>query len=156
MKKSKQIRFTQLCQLNGGCMGCCGHDFISKEKIKLAIKKNTLEFEHAHPQTEIELLNFRDREHCMNLRSGVCRNLIEKDNQIFCPLHPDKNKGKDLRIGHCDINHLCKTAQEFESWEEKKQEQFLTFIKNKTLDNIDYSMAMDKNLLLKEFEQLDK
>ena len=25
---------SELCQINGGCMGCCGHDFTSKESIK--------------------------------------------------------------------------------------------------------------------------
>ena len=35
------VTISPLCQLNGGCMGCCGHDFISKKKIKEVIDKNT-------------------------------------------------------------------------------------------------------------------
>ena len=48
----------------------------------------------------------------MDLRNGVCRNLIEGNGMLFCPLHP-KRVGKDLRTGHCDINYFCRTAKEY-------------------------------------------
>lgn len=143
------VKLTILCQLNGGCMGCCGHDFESKQKIEEAIKKNTLEFN----QLKEELIKFRDRTHPSDLRSGVCRNLIQENGKIFCPLHPALNK-TDLREKHCDINYFCKTAKEFEKWDQKKQEAFIRFIKKKNLDNITYSIKMDDNTLLKEFKTL--
>ena len=142
--------FSPLCQLNGGCMGCCGHDFESKEKIKQAIFKNNLEFKHANPKTEEELILFRDRRPSRDLRNGVCRNLIEKDGCFICPLHPAQ-RGKDLRLGHCDIEYLCKTAKLFEQWTEKKKKNFIALIENKKLDHIEYSIRMVNNDLLKEF-----
>ena len=142
---------TPLCQINGGCMGCCGHDFISREKIKEAIRLNTLEFENKSPRVKAQFLAFRDREHPSNLRHGVCRNLIEKNGNIFCPLHPTLHK-KDLREGHCDIHHLCKTAREFITWDDEKKKRFLDFVASKKLDNIEFSMKMDNSSLLEEFD----
>lgn len=142
--------FSTLCQLNGGCMSCCGHDFISKEKIKEAINQNSKEFESSNPKTEKEFLKFRDRRPTNDLRNGVCRNLIEQNSSFFCPLHPARLE-KDLRLGHCDINYLCKTAKEFERWSDDKKLTFIYFIESKNLDNLDYSLRIDNGSLLKEF-----
>jgi len=142
-----------LCQLNGGCMGCCGHDFVSKDKIKQAIQKNTFEFKNAHPRTEQEFLAFRDRRPAMDLRNGVCRNLIEEAGCFFCPLHQARHNGKDLRENHCDTTYLCKTTKEFARWNDEKKKAFVSFIEQKKLDNITYSMKMDKGELLKEFQE---
>lgn len=149
------MTFSPLCQLNGGCMGCCGHDFESKEKIKQAVFKNNLEFKHANPQTEEEFMKFRDRRPNMYLRHGVCRNLVEEKGCFLCPLHPARHS-KDLRIGHCDTNYLCKTAKQFENWNEEKKKKFIAFVENKKLDNITYSIQMDNNSLLKEFTEGEK
>ena len=143
-------KLTILCQLNGGCMGCCGHDFHSKQKIKEAIKRNNKEFWLVDKDNPQDLIYFRDRAHPYDLRFGVCRNLIEEKGRIFCPLHPALNK-KDLREGHCAINHLCLTAIQFNKWNIEKQQKFLDFIKSKNLDNVEYSMLMDNNGLLNEF-----
>ena len=151
------VTYSELCQLNGGCMGCCGHDFISKDLIKLSIHKNTLEFKDLNPKNKSDLLKFRDRSFSSDLRDGVCRNLIEgkigKKTGVHCPLHPSLNKNDDLRIGHCDTNYLCKTAKHFEKWSKKKKDLFLKFVKSKKLDDISYSIMMDKNKLLEEFDQ---
>lgn len=146
---------SSLCQLNGGCMGCCGHDFESKEKIKEAVFKNCLEFKHANPKTEEEFLKFRGRRPSRDLRNGVCRNLIEENGCYLCPLHPAR-QGKDLRIGHCDTEYFCYTAKLFEKWSEEKQKKFIAFVNSKSLDNTEYSISMDNNFLLKEFTELEK
>jgi len=137
---------SSLCQLNGGCMGCCGHSFISKEKIKEAITLNTKEFSRT-PSLEA----FRDRAYPSDLRYGVCKNLIERKGCFFCPLHPARNEGKELREGHCNVNYLCKTAREFAEWGEEMKDKFLKFIENKGFDNISYSLAIDSGELLNEF-----
>jgi hypothetical protein len=142
---------TSLCQLNGGCMGCCGHDFESAQKIKLAIDLNTKELEN-HP----DLIEFRDRVHSRDLRYGVCRNLVCKDKQLLCPLHPKLNNNKDLRVGHCNINYLCNAAKAYQDWPQEKQQKFLEFIKKQNLDNITYSIKMDNNSMLEEFNSLYK
>jgi len=133
-------------------MGCCGHDFISKDKIEEAVHKNTQEFQTSNPQTESDFLIFRDRRPAMDLRNGVCRNLIEVQGRLLCPLHPTRHKGKDLREGHCEVDYFCKTAKLFPKWDKEKQDRFIAFIEAKKLDNITYSMKMDKGELLKEFE----
>ncbi|MFH0701357.1 MAG: hypothetical protein V2A62_02890 [Candidatus Woesearchaeota archaeon] len=143
-----------LCQLNGGCMGCCGHDFLSKEKMKEAIEENSQEFRFLHPQTREELVKFRERFPKICLRNGVCYNLVRKNGQLFCPLHPTLNNGKDLREGHCDLDHLCDTAIQFNFWEKEKQTRFLLFLETKKLDNVDYSFGMGKGSLLMEFNGL--
>lgn len=142
---------SHLCQLNGGCLGCCGHDFCSKEKIKEVLSRNTKEFLLIDSRSKAELLEFRDRAESYDLRFGVCRNMIEINGKIFCPLHPALHSGRDLREGHCEIDHLCRTAKEFANWSQDKQKQFLQFIGDKQLDNIEYSVQMDNNGLLREF-----
>lgn len=148
-------KLTILCQINGGCMGCCGHDFISPDKIREAIRLNTIEFNNLKPKVTAQFIKFRDRFHPADLRNGVCRNLIQHEGQVFCPLHPTLHT-KDLREGHCDIHHLCKTAREFALWDNQKKEQFLDFVASKRMDNIEFSMKMDDNSLLKEFNLLQK
>jgi hypothetical protein len=141
---------TPLCQINGGCMGCCGHDFVSKEKIQETVRLNTIEFNEINPRVKAQFMKFRDRAHPSNLRNGVCRNLIEKGGNIFCPLHPTLHD-EDLRRNHCDIKHLCGTAKKYAEWNQDKQEKFISFVANKNIDNLEYSMGMDKGTLLKEF-----
>jgi hypothetical protein len=145
-----------LCQKNGGCMGCCGNNFESKKAIRNAIHKNTLDHKYFGIKEEEDNVSFRERVGSSNLRKGVCRNLIsvtKKDGseQILCPLHPTKHAGKDLRTGHCNIYYLCKTAKEFSEWDKEMQEMFLDFLREKKLDNIDYSMLMADDSLLSEF-----
>ncbi len=149
------MAFSPLCQLNGGCMGCCGHDFGTKEELAEAIKKNTSELKVANPQTKEEFIQFRDRAHPSDLRSGVCRNLIDEKGCFLCPLHPARHE-EDLREGHCDIHYLCKSAKEFELWDEHTKKAFVYFIKSKELSNLDYSIQMDKNIILKEFKELQE
>lgn len=147
------VTTSPLCQLNGGCMGCCGFDFPSKEKVAEAIKKNTLEFNFVNPLSEIEHLAFRERRAPMDMRDGVCRNLIQEEGCFRCPLHPARHQGKDLRIGHCDTEYLCNTAKSFAIWDAEKQQAFLAFIERKKLDNISYSILMDKGILMREFKR---
>ena len=137
-------------------MGCCGYGFISKEKIIEAIEKNTEEFNCLGAINIDKLVLFRDRAHYSDLRDGVCRNFIMKNGKCFCPLHPSQNQGAELRLGHCDLNFLCRTAKEFAKWDLAKQNKFLNFIAQKKLDNWDYSIKMDNSSLLYEFESLQQ
>jgi hypothetical protein len=139
-----------LCQFNGGCMGCCGHDFKSLELVKEAVRRNTLEFRKFK-----NLEKFRDRAGKWDLRYGVCRNVVMIRGKVFCPLHPARNKGKDLRKGHCDVDYLCKTAKVFSKWNKEKQKKFLEFVEGKGLDVIEYSVGVDDGSLLKEFLRKD-
>jgi len=144
-----------LCQQNGGCMGCCGHDYPSAEKIAEAIEINNQEFHQADLKTDEDFLKFRDRNKLYDLRFGVCKNLITLKSGCFgCPLHPSLHNGKDLREGHCDINYLCQTAKTFDKWPAEKQHAFLNFIKNKHLNPIQYSLQIDNDSLLNEFEKV--
>ncbi len=93
---------------------------------------------------------------------GICRNLVyeKKSDSIFCPLHPEKNKGKDLRLDHhtCDILHLCKTAFFFDLWDDDRKKHFMSFLRKKkkqgNLDWHNYSIGMADDSLLEEFEGL--
>jgi hypothetical protein len=143
--------FTVLCQQNGGCMGCCGHDFMSRDKITEAIRLNTQELAQANPENREQFIAFRDRASSGDLRFGVCRNLVRLEFGIGCPLHPARHSGEDLREGHCDIHYLCDTAKAFGTWGIDKQEEFLKFVAGRKLDNITYSILMDSGGLLQEF-----
>ena len=138
-----------LCQLPGlSCVGCCGRDFGTKKEVADAIRQNTREY-----------LKHKDKKSFMNrseyLRDcGICRNVIElPGGKLGCPLHPALN-GRDLREGHCDVQHLCKAALFFNQWAKNKQRAFLDFVAKKNLDWYDYSVKMDNNELLHEFEKV--
>lgn len=133
-------------------MGCCGHSFKSREKIEQAITLNTLEFSGLNPQTIDEFYDFRDRSKGY-FRYGICRNLIREKSGILCPLHPTLHKGKDLRIGFCNVDYLCPTAIKFNSWEKNIQKKFLKFILDQNFDSIEYSMQIATSKLLKRFEE---
>lgn len=132
-------------------MGCCGNSYPSKKKMQEAIANNSQEFRYLHPGTREDLIKFRDRFPKTALRHGVCYNLIERNGRFFCPLHPALHNGKDLREGHCDIDHLCNTAVQFNSWDKERQQEFLELLKSKNFDNLDYSIAMENDSLLIEF-----
>ena len=138
-----------LCQLEGmSCFGCCGNSYKSVEEIKKDIQQNTLEFSKC-----ISLEDFRDRSGKWDLcKSGVCKNVVEKDSKIFCPLHP-KFCGTELRKDHCEEDYLCKTFKSFLEWDEKKKKAFIAFVKSKNLDSYRYSILMDSNKLLEEFNE---
>lgn len=136
-------------------MGCCGHDFISEKKISEAIELNTKEYNGLLEKSEENLGRFRERAHRNELRYGVCRNLVSMDGCVGCPLHPSLHEGKDLREGHCDAGYLCKTAKAFEGWDGEKQNSFILFVEGKKLGNIAYSLQMDRDELLGEFERLE-
>ena len=87
----------------------------------------------------------------MDLRHGVCRNLIEENVPFSVPPASGPH-GKDLRAGHCEIDYLCKTAKEFENWDEDKKKKFIRFVEEKKLDHVDYSVLMDNDSLLEEFD----
>ncbi|MFH1510594.1 MAG: hypothetical protein ABIF10_02795 [Candidatus Woesearchaeota archaeon] len=137
---------TSLCQINGwSCVGCCGHDFTTKEELAEAIRKNTAEYQ-----------DYSDKKDFMNrsedLREcGICRNVVFfDDNHVGCPLHPEINS-HDIREGYCEIEHLCETAKAFDSWPKDRQERFIGFIEKKNPDWYDYSLNIDNGKYLEEF-----
>ncbi|MGM5487488.1 MAG: hypothetical protein ACQESG_00910 [Nanobdellota archaeon] len=130
------------------CMGCCGRDYGSFEEVCEGIRQNTREFRYYK-----NLEEFRDRAQCLR-PCGVCRNVIftdESETQVMCPLHPEIH-GSDKRVGHCEVKYLCATAKQFKEWDAKIQGAFIEFIKNKNLDWFTFSMGMDSDEFLHEFQ----
>jgi len=151
---------SNLCQLGWlSCMGCCGHKFADKLTVAKGIEKNTLEY-HKHVEGGKTLKDYMNRSH--ELRDcGVCRNVVYdiKNDSLYCPLHPEINKGDDLRIDHkyCDIMHVCKTAYFFDLWEAPMKKEFIRFLRKKKKEGLDwynYSKGMADDSLLAEFEGL--
>ncbi|NQU79682.1 hypothetical protein HQ545_07995 [Candidatus Woesearchaeota archaeon] len=152
---------SELCQLGWiSCMGCCGHSFKNKISVAKGIEKNTYEYIDNKSKNKAlqEFMNRSKERHS----SGICQNLVydkEKD-KIFCPMHPELNSGKDIRLDHhyCDILHVCKTSFLFDLWDNKRKNDFLKFLRKKSrkdkLDWYTYSSKMTDNTLLEEFEGL--
>jgi hypothetical protein len=147
MEKSS-LNTCQLTDLKLSCFGCCGHDFAEKPVLRRDVKINT-ELCTRH-KDDLESLKETSKE----LRlSGICKFLIFlDDSMIGCILHPACNKGEDKRKDHCDIDFICTTKREFESWEAEIQERFIEYVKSKDLDFIDYSIKMAKGNLLGGFK----
>jgi len=143
---------TILCQLkdlNLSCFGCCGNSYSNKKKLMKDIQKNTIEFNNKKT-----LSKFMTRKNELK-SSGICANLVIKDNKFFCPGHPELHSGRDYRNldPDCEKDFLCKTFGLFQEWDKEKQKKFIEFLKPKKLDSYDYSIKMDNNSLLKEFEK---
>ncbi len=142
---------SNVCQIgNLTCFGCCGRNYKTRKEVVDRIIKNTKEYEE-HIEKGKQLSEFINRYNDVH-HSGVCHNVILKHNKVFCPAHPELNKGNDIRIGYCDIHYLCKAAFCYKQWSDDKKKKFVEFIKNKNLDWFEFSIGMDNDSLLKEFE----
>ena len=150
--------FCQLPELGLSCVGCCGGSFKDKEKIISDLKLNTLELAKYK-----KLRDFINRAPSNKLReSGICMNMTfigcDKKNGnalVGCPAHPELNSMDDDREKHCDIQHLCKITQAFDFWDEGKRNAFFEFLQKRVdlgMDWFEYSIKMDNDDLLKEFE----
>jgi len=142
----------QMPEIGLSCFGCCGNNYANKKKLMRDINKNTLEFDNKKSTSQ-----FMTR-HKELRSSGICASLILKDDKFFCPGHPAINSGRDYRNldPDCDKDFLCKTFGLFQHWDEDKQKKFLEFLKEKKdsgMDIFTYSIRMDNNSLLKEFEE---
>lgn len=141
---------TNLCQYKGlSCFGCCGHTWSSRKEVYAQISKNTMLYSFS------TLDEFRARGEDKLSCSGGCKSLIKKNGMIVCALHPLQNDGKDYRDKHCNKNYLCKTFKSFLEWDEGKRKRFLALIESKKLDHYSYSMGMDSDKFLKEFEKME-
>jgi hypothetical protein len=139
-----------LCQYKGlSCFGCCGHTWGGKREVLNQIDKNTVMYQFS------TLDEFKKRS-CNRLSaSGGCKSLIKKDCGMVCGLHPLQHDGKDYRDENCHKKYLCKAFKAFLEWDSDKQKKFLEFIDGKNLNNYTYSMGMDSDKLLKEFEAIE-
>ena len=154
---------SSLCQLDDlklSCIGCCGRIITDKTAVEKDLKCNTREHGRYH-STDIK--DFIWRFPPRDLRScGLCPNLINDDvrkGKVHCPGHPKRNENADHRKDYCDILHMCKTAFLFSIWDSDTKERFMRFLKHKTkkdkLDWYQYSIGMDSDSLLIEFEDSD-
>ena len=142
----------QMPELGLSCFGCCGNKYANKRKLMRDINKNTLEFDNKKSTGD-----FMSR--TTHLRSsGICANLIFKNDIFYCPGHPAINSGRDYRNldPDCDKDFLCKTFGLFQQWDEAKKQRFLAYIKEKKPDSFTYSIKMDNGTFLKEFEEREK
>ena len=153
MGTKNSLKDVNLCMVddNHFCFGCCGHDYTTKESIMWGIKKNTLEMQDF--KDKIEFANRAKLLRC----SGICKNLtVLPDGRVGCPLHPVWNEGNDLRLKHkdCNTKYLCKVFFKYvNDWDDAKRQRFLDFVDSLKLDWFDYSIKMDDDSLLKEFEK---
>ncbi len=159
MKYTKS-NLCQLPELGLSCIGCCGSHLKEKERALEDIKKNTLEL-----AKYARLKDYVNRAKPDELReSGLCRNVTfigydKKSGNVLvgCPAHPEmENPEIDDRDSHCNIGHLCKLTQVFEYWDDEKRKSFFEFLQKRVHDGMDwyeYSIKMDNDELLKEFEE---
>jgi len=131
------------------CVGCCLYAFAGKEATLAAIRRNTAAFAQLVPGDEAALLRFRDREAPAD---AVCCNCVEVQPGILgCPLHPTRHASRDLRLGHCMAEFLCRTAALWHEWSQEERERFAAFVKAQRLDNYEYSRLMVSDELLEAF-----
>ncbi len=137
-----------LCQLgNLSCFGCCGRDWTTEKEVLLQIGINSDVYKHVSRE------DFSRRGEKVLSDCGGCKSLIKKDDRVVCGLHPELNDGKDYRDKVCEKNYLCNAFKKFMKWDKKKQDKFVKFILKKKLSNWDYSIGMDSDSFLKEFEK---
>lgn len=139
----------QIKELGLSCFGCCGNSYSNKKKLMRDIRKNTNELQNLK---SIRLFILRTK----RLKpSGICANLIFKDGVFHCPGHPSLHHGRDYRNLDLDCNKdfICKTYGLFQIWDKEKQQKFLDFLKSKKFDSFTYSIKMDNEAILEEFDK---
>ncbi len=156
--RSASNPFFSVCRIHEAalyCVGCCLYDFAGKEATLAAIRRNTAAFVQLAPGDEAALLRFRDRAAPPDV---VCCNCIEEAPGVLgCPLHPTRHASRDLRLGHCMAGFLCKTAALYrDEWSHEARERFTAFVREKRLDNFEYSRLMVNDELLEAFLKQDR
>ncbi|MBW2985984.1 hypothetical protein KY333_01305 [Candidatus Woesearchaeota archaeon] len=146
------MAFSELCAFGKFyCFGCCLIDNAkpTREELAEAFKRNTINFKQFK-----NIKEFAERSNTGDvLACGVCNNLIIKNNQIICPLHPNL-AGEELRKRtFCFKDYLCDTAEKFNKWDNNKQKAFLQFVKKKDPDWYAFSMNIEDGTWLKEFSR---
>jgi hypothetical protein len=136
------------------CIGCCLYEFAGREATLAAIGRNTAALAQLAPGDEAALLRFRDRAAPADV---VCCNCVEESPGVLgCPLHPTRHASRDLRLGHCMANFLCRTAALYRrEWSQGTRERFAAFVKARHLDNYEYSRLMVSDQLLDAFLEQD-
>lgn len=160
-----------LCQFEGfSCFGCCGYEFKGKKKAADSVYKQTKEYKR-FGDGKYDRLRFRERRKFDDLNSGnFCRNLIlekglskselmrKKKVKLLCPLHPVHNDKLDLRDGHCDKDYMCEMQVQFHKMKKIERERFIKWlrkrIKKEDIDWHTYSVFMDEDVFLKEYNRL--
>jgi len=137
------------------CVGCCLYAFAGEEATLAAIRRNTAAFAQLVPGDEVALLRFRDRE---TPRDVVCCNCVEEAPGVLgCPLHPTRHALRDLRRGHCMAEFLCRTAALYRhAWSRETRERFAAFVRDRRLDNYEYSRQMVSDELLEAFLEQER
>lgn len=132
------------------CVGCCLYAFAGEGTTLAAIRRNTAAFAQLAPGDEDALLRFRDREAPNDV---ICGNCIEEAPGILgCPLHPARHASRDLRLGHCMAEFLCRTAAlHLREWSAETRERFAAFVRAQQLGNYEYSRRMVSDELLEAF-----
>lgn len=142
------VNLCQLEELKLSCFGCCGREHGTKKEVGEALVKNTFSYDNAKDKKE-----WGKRMEGYIRECGICYNLIKRGNEVFCPLHPYRNYGKDIRDNVCEKDYRCKAVFLFEEkWDDETRKKFIGFIKSKHLDWYSYSIKMDNNSLVEEFE----
>jgi hypothetical protein len=138
-----------LCQTQEfSCMGCCGHDYAPEEGLRWGIKDNTQEWRELK---DIRHLTKRAEQ----LRAcGVCRAVVEKEGRVVCALHPMQNKGVEHRDRFCQKEYFCNTMKRYKEWDTETKKIFLELVRSKKPDWYTYSMKMDQDVYLTEFETI--
>lgn len=122
----------------------------SKKEVMTQIKKNTAELKKSK-----NLKLFVRRHYNYVTLSGVCQNIVLlKNGKYGCAVYGKLKES--LPASFCYSDYQCKTAKEFSGWGAEKKKMFLKFLKNKKLSAYDYSVGMDNNALLKEFNKFLK
>ena len=141
------VSLNYLCSLGKGCFGCCLKNPKCKADVMNEIKKNTAELKKSK-----SLKKFMKRHKGYVMSSGACQNLVLlKNGKYGCAIYGRLKN--ELPSSFCYSDYLCKTAKAFNKWAPSKRKAFLKFIKNKKLSAYDFSVCMDNNALLKDFNK---
>ncbi len=163
----KEIPFVpcHIKELNISCYGCCGNNFLSKDKIEEDIMLNTQELNSIGAILDTnKLIKFRDRfdgENFLSL-SGLCYNVVDFGKGcIGCPLHFQVNSLNlknfkienvdDLRVNHCDINEECESFKAWKLMDDNDKIKFISWVKEMGYDSYTYSKENGDESLFKKF-----
>ncbi len=143
--KQDETIFSVICNvpsLGLSCFGCCGHHFKDKATMQKFFDENK-ELLAKYLEEGKSYEDFMNRERLLDPCGGCYSLMREEDEagreQYYCGVHPFRI-GREIRVGYCDHDYLCKTAAHVQKMTAAEKHLFYQFLKEQKFDSFQYSM----------------
>ncbi len=167
-QQKEEDSFSKICfipSLSLSCFGCCGHHWKDKRTLHAFFDRNQKILDKYRSQGR-SYQEFMNREQLVS-SCGGCYSLVrDKDDngkdRYVCGVHPLRigeqpgPNGKDIRVGYCEHDYLCKSAAHVNKMTDEEKRFFYQFLKEQEFDAFEYSLINAQETVLLELYRIWK